>query len=157
MELTIAPREILQIDDARIIHRNFAGAATKYNREGNRNFSVVIESQEDADMLVEAGWNIKIRPPREEGESPFMYLPVKIKFNDRGPSIFLKSGNKVVELDEESVGMLDNIDFRSVDLDIRPYDSVVNGKAYRSAYLLGIHVEQEIDRFAARYTDEDDE
>lgn len=151
MELVVAPREILQIDDARIIYRNFAGEGTKYNREGNRNFSVVIEDEETANMLLDAGWNVRVKPAREEGEVPFMHLPVKVKFGSRPPRIFLKTGEKVVELDEDSIDCLDNIDYRRVDLDIRPYDNEVNGKAYRTAYLLSIHVEQEVDRFAARY------
>ena len=36
-------------------------------------------------------------------------------------------------------------------MDIRPYDWEVNGKTGRTAYLQSIHVEQSIDRFAARY------
>lgn len=152
MELNIGPREILQIDDARIIHRNFAGIGGKFNREGDRNFSVVIPDQETVDMLTAEGWNVKIKPPREEGDEPFMYLPVKIKFTDRGPAVYLKSGtNDPVRLNEETIACLDEIDILSVDLDIRPYDWEVNGKTGRTAYLQAIHVVQDLDRFAARY------
>ena len=155
MELTFAPRGILQIDDARIIYRNFRGEGSKFNREGDRNFAVVIPNQDIADALIKEGWNVKIKPPREDGEDPFMYLPVKVKFNDRGPHVYLKTGRAMNKLNEETVDMLDDVDIMSVDLDIRPYDWEVNGKEGRTAYLQSINVTQEIDRFAARYAEEE--
>lgn len=148
MRITFVPRDILQIDDARIIYRNFAGRGDKYNREGDRNFAVVIPDEEMAAQLTDLGWNVKIKPPREDGDAPFMYLPVKVKFNDRGPNVYLKTGNIQNRLDEESVGLLDNIDIIGVDLDIRPYDWDVNGKMGRTAYLQSIRVVQDVDRFA---------
>ena len=150
MEITFAPKDILQIDDARIVYRNFSGTGSKFNREGDRNFAVVIPDQDVVDELVNRGWNVKIKPPRDEDDTPFMFLPVKIKFNERGPKVYLQSGDKMVELDEESIDCLDDVDILSVDLDIRPYDWEVNGKRGRTAYLQSIHVVQEIDRFAAR-------
>lgn len=148
MRITFVPRDILQIDDARIIYRNFAGRGDKYNREGDRNFAVVIPDEEMAAQLTDLGWNVKIKPPREDGDAPFMYLPVKVKFNDRGPNVYLKTGDRQNKLDEESVGLLDNIDIIGVDLDIRPYDWSVNGKEGRTAYLQSIRVVQDVDRFA---------
>lgn len=150
MEITFAPKDILQIDDARIVYRNFSGTGSKFNREGDRNFAVVIPDQDIADELVNRGWNVKIKPPRDEDDTPFMFLPVKIKFNERGPKVYLQSGDKMVELDEESIDCLDDVDILGVDLDIRPYDWEVNGKRGRTAYLQSIHVVQEVDRFAAR-------
>ena len=154
MNITFAPRGILQIDDASIIYRNFAGVGSKFNREGDRNFAVRIPDTELADKLVEEGWNVKIKDPKEEGDLPFMFLPVKIKFNDRGPVVYLKTGRNMVKLDEESISCLDNIDILGVDLDIRPYDWDVNGKQGRTAYLQSICVTQDIDRFDARYEEE---
>ena len=151
MHITFAPNNILQIDDARIIFRNFSGAPSKFNREGDRNFAVIIPEQEIADVLIAEGWNVKIKPPREDGDTPFMYLPVKIKFNDRGPRVYLKSGSNIIRLDEESISCLDNVDIISVDLDIRPYDWNVNGMEGRTAYLQSIQVTQEVDRFYDQY------
>ena len=155
MELTFAPRGILQIDDARIIYRNFKGEPSKFNREGDRNFAVVIPTEEMKDALIKEGWNVKIKPPRDEEEDPFMYLPVKVKFNDRGPNVYLRSGKALNKLDEESVGLLDDVDILSVDLDIRPYDWDVNGNTGRTAYLQSINIVQNLDRFAARYAEEE--
>lgn len=156
MHITFAPRGILQIDDAIIIYRNFSGIGSKYNREGDRNFAVRIDDQEIADALIKEGWNVKIKPPREEGDLPFIYLPVKVKFNDRGPNIYLKTGSAMNRLDEESIDCLDNVDILGVDLDIRPYDWDVNGKTGRTAYLQSIHITQQVDRFAERYADMDE-
>lgn len=144
-------RGILEIEDARIIYRNFSGVGSKYNREGDRNFAVIIPNQEICDQLIEEGWNVKIKPPRDEDESPFMYLPVKIKFNNRGPAAYVASGRSVKRLSEETISMLDEIDIASVDMDLRPYDWEVNGKVGRSAYLQSINVIQNIDRFGAKY------
>ena len=155
MNVTFAPRGILQIDDARIVYRNFAGVGSKFNREGDRNFAVVIPDEAIAEALVQEGWNVKIKPPREDGDDPFMYLPVKIKFNDRGPNVYLVSNGRQNRLDEESIGVLDNVDIASVDMDIRPYNWEVNGKEGRTAYLQSIRVTQNIvDRFA-EYDEED--
>ena len=148
MDITFAPRNILQIDNARIVFRNFSGEASKYNREGDRNFALVIPNQEIADKLVSDGWNVKIKPPKEEGDEPFMFLPVKVKFNDIGPAVYLKTGRRKNRLDEESVDILDNIRISSVNLDVRPYDWEIQEKTGRTAYLQSIEVIQEVDRFA---------
>ena len=151
MNLTIAPRGILQMDDARIIYRNFSGAESKFNRKGDRNFAVVIDDQQLAEDLRNDGWNIKIRPPRDIDDEPFMYLPVKIKFNDSGPNVYLVTGDRMNRLDEDSIDCLDNVDILEVDLDVRPYDWEINGKEGRTAYLQSIKVTQRVDRFAAEY------
>ena len=151
MEVCFAPRGILQIDDARIIYRNFSGVGSKFNREGDRNFAVVIPTEELADRLTELGWNVKIKPPRDDDETPFMYLPVKVKFNERGPAAYLRSGDNMIKLDEDTISCLDDIDILSVDMDLRPFDWDVNGKQGRTAYLQSICVTQQIDRFAAKY------
>ena len=153
MNICFAPKGILQIDDARIIFKNFEGRGDKFNREGDRNFSLLIEDENTANALIKEGWNVKIKPGREEGDDPFMRLPVKVKFTDYGPNVYLVTGNRRNELDEESIGCLDNIEIESVDMDLRPYDWEVNGRTSRTAYLQSMEVVQRIDRFAARYSE----
>ena len=146
--------DILEIEDARIIYRNFEGVSSKFNREGDRNFAVIVPSDEIKDILVEAGWNVKIKPPRDEDDTPFMFIPVKVKFNNRGPAAYLRSGETVTRLNEETIGILDEIDIQSVSMDLRPYDWDVNGKTGRTAYLQAINVIQNIDRFGDMYAQE---
>ena len=160
MEVTFAPKNIMQIDDARIIFKNFEGRGDKFNREGDRNFSLLIEDPNTAEAMKREGWNVKIKEGRDPDEGPFMRLPVKVKFTDYGPTVYLNSAGNVVKLNEESIGCLDNIEIETVNMDIRPYDWEVNGKTGRTAYLQSMEVIQRIDRFAARYgnarRDEDD-
>ena len=161
MKLNFGPRGVIMIDDARIIYRNFEGRGDKYNREGDRNFAVLIDDENIAKQLcadvndLGAPWNVKIKDPRDEGDIPFMYLPVKVKFNNRGPNVYLVSGTRRNVLGPESIGMLDQIEIESVNLDIRPYDDMINGKPFRAAYLQSIEVHQRIDRFAAQYAEEE--
>ena len=154
MKIQINERGVLEVDDARICYLNFSGVGTKFNREGDRNFALIIPDTELADMLTNNGWNVKIKPPRDEDDTPFMFMPVKIKFNANGPAAYLKSGASVTRLNEDTIGMLDDISIASVSMDIRPYDWEVNGKSGRTAYLQSIEVIQRIDRFGAKYEQE---
>lgn len=153
--------KLLQIDDARLIFKNFSGEESKFNRAGDRNFAVRIDDHELADQLIDEGWNVTIKPPKEEGDDPYMYLKVKIKFNSRGPKAFLKAGRNVRILSEKNIGLLDVVDMARVDLDLRAYDWDVNGKTGRTAYLDSINVEQNLNRFeevyAKNYYNEDEE
>ena len=149
--------KLLQIDDARIIFKNFSGEESKFNRAGDRNFAVRINDPDVVDQLTADGWNVTVKPPKEEGDDPYMYIKVKIKFNDRGPKVFLRSGKHVRRLSEQNVGLLDSIDILRVDLDLRAYDWEVNGKTGRTAYLDSINVEQNLNRFEEYYENEFEE
>ena len=162
MKIRFVDRGIVQIDDARLTYRNFSGKPNQYNRAGERNFAVVIPNDEIAEALMDdvnewgKGWNVHIKAPREEGEEPWRYLPVKVKFNGRGPKIYLRSGRARRPITEENAELLDRIDIDHVDLDIRPYDGPdgINGP-FRSAYLSAMEVYQNLDRFEARYAEEE--
>lgn len=159
MKITYAPNGILLIDDARITFKNFGGRGDRFNREGDRNFALIIDNQEDAERLSAAGWNVKIKPPREEGDSPFMYMKVNVSYKFRGPEINLQAGpgGRVVQLDEETVGRLDNLDIMTIDMDIRPRSwERPDGSSGITAYLEAMHVIQQTSRFAARFANEEE-
>lgn len=157
MELTFAPNGTLQVDDATLLFRNFRGEGSDYNREGDRNFCLLIDDPDIADRLIESGWNVKIKEPRNPEDGPFMYMKVKVNFNEYGPNVFLVCGSKRMRLTEDNVGILDRIAITNVDLDINPYDWERNGNKGRSAYLDGIEVTQRTDRFTSRYDEMNDE
>ena len=154
MNINIGPRGTLEIDNARIIFRNLEGRGGLYNREGDRNFALVVPDEDARDALIEQGYNVKTKAPRDEDEEPLMYLTIKVKPNGSGPRIYLVSGRSKRELPEESWGLIDQISIANVSLDIHAYDWNVNGKSGRSAYLAAMEVTQNIDRFAAAMEEE---
>ena len=98
MNINIGPRGTLEIDNARIIFRNLEGRGGLYNREGDRSFALVVPDEEARDALIEQGYNVKTKAPRDEDEEPLMYLTIKVKPNGRGPHLYLVSGRNKREL-----------------------------------------------------------
>lgn len=154
MEIRFMRDKTVQIDDARLMFRNFAGRRERYNNAGDRNFCIVIPDESIAEQLADAGWNVKIKPPKIEGDAPFMFLKVKVKFSDYGPNCYLVSGSSQMRLNPDTVGCLDKVQIQSVDLDIRPFEwTNDDGETCRTAYLNAIRVIQRLDRFAERTDD----
>lgn len=146
----------LILEDTRIIFRNFAGEETRFNRAGNRNFSVIL-NHEDALKLLDDGWNVKIKEPRDNFEDPLCYLEVTVKFDNIPPKIVMISGNKKTNLDCETVDVLDYADISTVDLIIRPYNWEVNGKTGVKAYLKTMYVTINRDEFEDKYDNLEDD
>lgn len=155
MKVTFAENGIAMVDDARIIWRNFSGRATQYNREGDRNYALIIPNQETADEFIKRGWNVKIKPPREEGEAPFMFINVNVKYGGRrDPEVYLYAGANRTELNEHTVKLLDDVEIERCNMDLRPHDWSGTGEKC-SAYMQAIEVFQNVSRFAARFAEEE--
>jgi hypothetical protein len=140
------------MEDVRLVFRNFKGAAGKFNREGERGFSVVLD-EATALAMAEDGWNIKWFKPGEEGGPREAHLAVTVNFNGRPPKVIMVSSSGRTKLNEEDVELLDDVDIQTVDLIIRPYDWDVNGKTGITAYLKSIYVTLEEDELDRKYSD----
>jgi hypothetical protein len=144
------------MEGVRIIFRNFSGKEGQYNREGDRNFAVLLDDGV-ANAMAEDNLNVKWLKPRgeEEEETPQAYLPVSVNFKGRPPRIVLITTRGRTNLDESSVEMLDWADIVNVDLIVRPYEWTVNEKSGVKAYLQSIYVTIEEDQLEIKYSELD--
>lgn len=143
----------LEFEDAKLLFKNFSGRETKYNREGDRNFSVVIPDADVANQLAQDGWyvrQLRSRNPDEPGE---YVLSVKVSYKGRPPRVVLIAHGRQTILDEQSINVMDYADIASVDLVVTPYNWSANGKTGVKAYLRSMYVTLAEDKFAAKYAD----
>ncbi|MET0786954.1 MAG: hypothetical protein ABWY25_09625 [Paenisporosarcina sp.] len=138
------------VENARIIFRNFAGKEGQYNREGDRNFAVILDEGVARQMLLD-GWNVRYLEAREEGDADTPYISVSVSFSNRPPRVVVLTSTTRTQLDEESVEILDWADFKNVDLIARGYDWNVNGKTGTKAYLQSLFVTIEEDALERKY------
>ncbi len=138
------------VEDARLIFRNFSGKEGQYNREGDRNFSVILDPKVAEEMLND-GWNVKYLTSREEGEPDTPYVQVAANFKYRPPRVVMITSTGRTNLSEETVDVLDWADIRNVDLIARAYEWVVNGKSGIKAYLQSMFVTIEEDALERKY------
>lgn len=101
---------MLDIKDARIVNKNFAGIEKQYNPAGTRTFCVILDNPEEAQELSDQGWNIRILKPTDEFPDGGYMLPVEARFGDYPPVIWVRKGDGApVQLEEAAVGELDRM------------------------------------------------
>lgn len=129
------------LENAKLIYRNFAGAAKTFNAKGLRNFNVIIPN-DIANVLLSDGWNIKYDEPKEEGDVARARLKVAVRFDNFPPKIWLITDKGKTMLDEETVGLLDDAEIKSVDLKITASTGIRtdNNEPYVKAYLAKMFV-----------------
>lgn len=148
------------IEDAQLMFRNFAGEEGPYNAAGDRSFSIRL-TPEQAEMLLKDGWNVKTRPPREEGDSEMYYIKVAVSFKNRPPTVVIvtqrwNSQTKAFEpartsLPEDFVDLVDSLDIAKADLVLNPYRWNVRGETGIKAYLKSIYITVQQDDLELKY------
>ena len=134
--------------------RNFSGKEGKFNKEGDRNFCILLDP-ESADEMISEGWNVRFLNPRDDGDEPIPYIQVKVGFGGKGrpPKIVMISKTGQTQIGEDEVNILDWAEIDFADIAINPYHYTVNGKSGVKAYLKTMYVTIVEDEFEDQYYD----
>lgn len=89
--------------------RNFSGKGSKYNRDGMRNFKLVIDP-ESVDALRDIGAYVPERPNSRPGGEPTYQVKVNVSYMYSDPAIILFSGDNKIRITEDTVNQLDSIE-----------------------------------------------
>jgi hypothetical protein len=141
------------IEDAQIIFRNFAGKEGQYNREGDRNFGVILP-HDTAEQMLADGWNVKYLKPREGDEEdtlPTPWLSVTVGFKIKPPKIVMLTSRARTHLTEQTLEILDWADIDKADLIVRGSEWSVQGKSGIKGYLQSLFVTIAEDALEIKY------
>lgn len=144
----------INIPNAHFIFRtNFKGAPGPFNAEGERNFNVILEG-EALEQALAYGMNVKQTKPRDPNDIPVHYTKVNIGYKFRAPIAMLINSHVRRNLNENTIGTLDDYEYENVDLVIRPNRwRRPNGDTGVNAYLQSIYATVVEDPFASKYWD----
>lgn len=148
--------ENIQMEHARLVCRNFAGARNDFNDEGNRNFGILLDD-DLAEVLEKDGWNIKRFKPRPDDPSQHRqaWIKVRVKFGKIPPNIVMITSRGKSIIDENTISTLDFARIANADVIVRPYNypAMPGRPAGVSAYLKALYVTIQEDEFASKYAD----
>jgi len=140
----------ITFEDVRIGFKNFTGAEGTYNKEGDRNFAIFLDS-DIANQMMRDGWNVKYLKAREDEDEPQAYIKVKVSYKGRPPRVVVITSKGKNQIGEDMVQILDWADIKTTDLIITPYQWIVQGKPGVSAYLKSIFVTIQEDELDLKY------
>ena len=145
---------IVNIEDAHIFFRNFAGKPTKFNKKGGvRTFCVELGSAKMAAEMKRVGWNVKFTKPRDPEDDPKPYLEIKVSYDMFSPKIALIGSRGTIDsyLLEDQVEMLDWVEIGKIDLVINPSRWTKDDAKGVKGYLKSAYVTTIKDAFEEKY------
>lgn len=128
------------LENVAIAFRNFAGKEDKYNREGDRNFAILLD-EDIAQRMAADGWNVKHLREREGDEGPPQaYIQVAVSYKIKPPKVGVLTSKGLRYYPEHMVDLLDWVDIEIADVTINPYEWAVGGKSGTKAYLSSLFI-----------------
>ena len=158
-ENKIVYRDPIFIENTKFIFRtNFSGDPNKDKyKSTTRRGNLIIPNAQQALEMADAGYNIKQTNPREgeeEGFVPTYFTPIIIGYANprRQPRVYLVTNGTPTELDEETVGMIDDVYVENVNATLNPRYNP--DRDSWTLYVAQLYVEQTVeeDPWADRYT-----
>lgn len=146
------------LEDTTILYPNFSGRATEYNIEGDRNFNVIL-TDEQAEEMSALGWNVKTKEGREEGDPARHILTVSIGFQYHPPKIYMLTesqmarGQRASAMSEDLLGLLDDVEYKLVDLVVRAHRWNKAGRTGIKAWVQTLVVIIREDEITMKYAD----
>lgn len=151
-------RDHVFISDTKFIFRtNFAGDPAKDKYKSNtRRGNLIIPDEAQALELADSGYNVKQTNPREgeeEGFTPTYFVPIIIGYSHprKRPKVYLVTNGVPTELDEDTVGMIDDVYVTNVNATLNPRYNP--DRDSWTLYVSQLYVEQDVDDdpWAERY------
>lgn len=136
--------------------RNFSGKEGAYNREGDRNFAVLLPD-DVAKAMARDGWNVKTTKPQDGEEEGAPYLSIAVSYKGRPPEIYVISSKGRVRLSEDEVNILDWANYDTADIIVSPYEWQVRENSGIKAYLQKMFVTIREDALDLKYAHLDDQ
>lgn len=141
------------IEGTRIVFPNFSGNKTKFNKNGKREFNIILP-KETALQMKEDGFNIKQFKARpEDTEEPEYYTKVTIGENGRPPTMVLINQKGRTTIEPDACEVFDYVRVASADLIINAFYWEMDDNSGYAAYLQSLYVTIEEDELALKYAD----
>ena len=142
MKLTAIDRTHLLFEDAKLIFCNFAGNPGKMNEKGKRNFKVIIDNPEAAQMLMDNKVRVKLMKKDREDDPDWWTCKVIVNFDgDYPPRIKTVTSKKIEKLGKETVGDLDKrgaVHHTKFEVNLSRYDDTQLGCTMNCMYLVSM-------------------
>lgn len=145
-------RDNARVDDVRLAWPNLRGLPDDMDRKGGVRKTAIVLPPEVGQRMLEDGWNVKYKPPLEDGGDPLYYIRAKASWDFAAPKIWLVANGRRTLLDEETVGEIDTAKIETVDVILSPYNWInEDNEVGVTAYIKTMYVTISLDELEQKY------